>query len=183
MVAGFKSESRPASLRNIWPECVRISRKGSPSPKHISTAALLLRLLCRSAGLPEAGEYRRAEQTGLRRIIFVINAHDGDFRDGEGCDQEPVLVDTIKLVQPEEMATIRAYEIGNDLCNIGGKSLYFSVTRLRYQRLPVLIYREARAFSGLTESAGFSLGWICNSTFVSNRHGGSDGQAIFSGLA
>ena len=25
-----------------------------------------------------------------------------------------------------------------------------------------------RAFSGLTESAGFSLGWICDSTFVSN---------------
>jgi hypothetical protein len=40
-----------------------------------------------------------------------------------------------------------------------------------------------RAFSGLTESAGFSLCWICDSTFVSNRHGGCDGQAIFSGLA
>jgi hypothetical protein len=43
--------------------------------------------------------------------------------------------------------------------------------------------RGARAFSGLTESAGFSLCWICDSTFVSNRHGGCDGQAIFSGLA
>jgi hypothetical protein len=42
---------------------------------------------------------------------------------------------------------------------------------------------KARAFSGLTESAGFSPGWICDSTFVSNRHGGCDGQAIFSGLA
>ena len=42
---------------------------------------------------------------------------------------------------------------------------------------------DPRAFSGLTESAGFSLGWICDSTFVSNRHGGCDGQAIFSGLA
>jgi hypothetical protein len=40
-----------------------------------------------------------------------------------------------------------------------------------------------RAFSGLTESAVFSLCWICDSTFVSNRHGGCDGQAIFSGLA
>ena len=42
---------------------------------------------------------------------------------------------------------------------------------------------DTRAFSGLTESAGFSLCWICDSTFVSNRHGGCDGQAIFSGLA
>jgi 3-hydroxybutyryl-CoA dehydrogenase len=40
-----------------------------------------------------------------------------------------------------------------------------------------------RAFSGLTESAGFSLCWICDSTLVSNRRGGCDGQAIFSGLA
>ena len=27
MVAGFKSESRPASLRNTWPECVGICTK------------------------------------------------------------------------------------------------------------------------------------------------------------
>ncbi len=42
---------------------------------------------------------------------------------------------------------------------------------------------EARAFSGLTESVGFSLRRICDSTFVSIRHGDCDGQAIFSGLA
>ena len=40
-----------------------------------------------------------------------------------------------------------------------------------------------KAFSGLTESAGSSLCWICNSTFVSNQYGGRNGQAIFSGLA
>ena len=40
-----------------------------------------------------------------------------------------------------------------------------------------------RAFSGLTESTGFSLRRICDSTFVSIRHGDCDGQAIFSGLA
>ena len=40
-----------------------------------------------------------------------------------------------------------------------------------------------RAFSGLTEFAGYSMSRICDSTSVSNRHGGSDGQAIFSGLA
>jgi hypothetical protein len=33
-----------------------------------------------------------------------------------------------------------------------------------------------RAFSGSTESAVFSLCWICDSTFVSNRHGGCDGK-------
>jgi hypothetical protein len=41
----------------------------------------------------------------------------------------------------------------------------------------------ARAFSGLMESTGFSPREICDSTFVSNRHGGFDGQAILSGLA
>ena len=46
-----------------------------------------------------------------------------------------------------------------------------------------LLWRKARAFSGLTESVGFSLSGICDSTFVSIRHGDCDGQTIFSGLA
>ena len=39
----------------------------------------------------------------------------------------------------------------------------------------VRAFAAVRAFSGLTESAVFSLCWICDSTFVSNRHGGCDG--------
>jgi hypothetical protein len=42
---------------------------------------------------------------------------------------------------------------------------------------------RARAFSGLTESAGFSLSRIRDSFYVLNRHGGFDGQALFAGLA
>ena len=49
-----------------------------------------------------------------------------------------------------------------------------------YQNFPAIF---ARAFSVLAESAGFSLTGICDSTFVSIRHGDRDGQAIFSGLA
>jgi phosphoserine phosphatase len=44
-------------------------------------------------------------------------------------------------------------------------------------------FEGPRAFSGLTESAGFSRSWIYDSPFVSIRHGDCDGQAIFSGLA
>jgi putative ABC transport system substrate-binding protein len=40
-----------------------------------------------------------------------------------------------------------------------------------------------RAFSRLMESAGFSLSRIRDSSYVSNRHGGFDGQGLFSGLA
>ncbi len=52
-----------------------------------------------------------------------------------------------------------------------------------FSAVKVWLPRRFKAFSGLTESAGFSLGWICDSTFVSIRHGGCDGQAIFSRLA
>jgi hypothetical protein len=70
-------------------------------------------------------------------------------------------------------------ETGGDTVTMTLNWGYLAGTALFLSLLVVLV----RAFSGLTESAGFSLSGICDSTFMSNRHGGSDGQAIFSGLA
>jgi hypothetical protein len=57
------------------------------------------------------------------------------------------------------------------------------MTRRDFMEIDPARQKLIRAFSGLTESAGFSPGRICDSTFVLIRHGDCDGQAIFSGLA
>jgi hypothetical protein len=77
-------------------------------------------------------------------LIFVCNALDADFRDGDGCDQSPVFVGPIQVIQGDEKISgiARAYIVGDDWRELGGESLYLSIARLQYQRLPVLIYRK-----------------------------------------
>ena len=132
----------------------RLVLEGLSFPEAYLDGRFAIALVVEVCGAATAGRHaiREEEQEGWRhrdssgRVVFVINANDLDFRHGDGCDQQPVFIDTIQMVKPNKLATIRAYEISNDLRDVGGDSLYFSVTRLRHQRLPILIYREACGF-------------------------------------
>jgi hypothetical protein len=78
------------------------------------------------------------------RTIFVVNAKDAHFCHGTDSDQEPVFVGPVEVIQTNKKiaSVVRAFIIGNYFSQLRGESLYFSVSRLIYQRLPVFIYRE-----------------------------------------
>lgn len=78
--------------------------------------------------------------------LGIINAQHGHFRYGNRREQQAVLVDEIKIVESNELTTVRAYEVGDYVCDVGCDALNFSITRLFYHRLPVFLYREARFF-------------------------------------
>jgi hypothetical protein len=77
-------------------------------------------------------------------LIFICNALDTDFSHGNCCDQSPVFVGPIQVIQGDEKISgiARAYIVGDDWRKLRGQSLYLSVARLQYQPLPAFIYRK-----------------------------------------
>jgi hypothetical protein len=99
-------------------------------------------------GSRAAGQHQHCASGEVVRTIFVVNAKNASFCHNSDNDQEPVFVGSIEVIHRDQKvaSTVRAFIVSDNYREIGGESLYFSVLRLTYQRLPVLIYREGGFF-------------------------------------
>src|SRR5437763_8688773 len=65
-----------------------------------------------------SGEHKQSGSRGniAGHVVFIINAQHGHFRYGNRREQQAVLVDEIKIVESNELTTVRAYEVGDNVC-------------------------------------------------------------------
>ena len=83
-----------------------------------------------------------------RRVVCVCNDASAPLRHGRMSDYQPVFVGPVEVIEGNQRipSLIRAYGFENGLGELRGESLYFSVSRLRYDRLPILVYRKSGAY-------------------------------------
>jgi hypothetical protein len=77
-----------------------------------------------SAPGSEGSTVREHKQSGFRgkiarHFVLIINAQHGHLRYGDPREQQTVLVDEIKMVEANELGTIRVYEVGNNVRDAG----------------------------------------------------------------
>jgi hypothetical protein len=91
---------------------------------------------------PTKGQHEQGSPWNIRNVVLIINAPNGELCIAHDGYHKPVLVVSIKLIEPNELASIAVYQISYDQSDVRCTSLYFFVMRLTYQRLPVYVYRK-----------------------------------------
>ena len=103
-----------------------------------------------------ASNHDESADSFSRDLIVIVLSHvDARLGSANMGEQRPMLILSVQMVESNECvpSAVRAYFIEDEVGDIGGDSLYFSETRLTYQRFDLRRYREMQVRVRFLEGA------------------------------